>query len=95
MTENDTRWSLTQQPVHASASSNDHLRLLAALDSGCRITDVALIHHADNADYYSVGLFHDQNRMRYSMLLIANPETSSLLRNEDVTIVYRQNETTQ
>jgi hypothetical protein len=59
-------WERLQQPVHGASQQADVLRMLAALDEGWQILDVAnYLAHGSNAEGrgYLLTLYHPQRRM--------------------------------
>ena len=82
-----TRWERTQQPVHGTGSPSDYLRLLAALDEGWRILEVAeLLAHGKNAEGrgYLLTLAHLHPMLTREWDVTRSPEVTALLAFEGV-----------
>lgn len=82
-----TRWERTQQPVHGTGNPSDYLRLLAALDEGWRILEVAdLLAHGKNAEGrgYLITLAHPRLLQTREWGAARTPEITALLAFEGV-----------
>ena len=85
--ETTQRWERLQQPVHGSAHSSDYLRLLAALDEGWRILEVAdFLAHGKNAEGrgYLLTLAHPRLMLTREWNVARSPEVTALLAFEGV-----------
>jgi len=81
------RWESLQQPVHGSDHSSDYLRLLAALDEGWRILEVAdFLAHGKNAEGrgYLLTLAHQRLSLVREWDVLRSPEIDALLAFEGV-----------
>ncbi len=81
-TEHPDRLARAQQPVHGADSSLDYLRLLAALDEGWQIVDVAyLLAHGSNAEGrgYLLTLMHPRRLLTREWSVTRGPEVDALL----------------
>jgi hypothetical protein len=86
-TEHSTRWERIQQPVHGTDSPSDYLRLLAALDEGWQIVEVAyLLAHGSNAEGrgYLLTLMHSHRLLTREWNVMRSPEVDALLAFEGV-----------
>ena len=82
-----TRWESTQQPVHGTGGPADHLRLLAALDEGWQIVEVAdFLAHGKNAEGrgYLLTLAHPHLMRTREWNVARSPEVTALLAFEGV-----------
>jgi hypothetical protein len=86
--ELSTRWDHTQQPIHGTGySTSDYLRLLAALDEGWQIGEVAeILAHGANAEGrgYMLTLMHPRRLLTREWSVMRSPEVDALLAFERV-----------
>jgi len=80
-----TRWDAIQQPIHGSAHTADHLRLLAALDEGWQIVEAAdMLAHGKNAEGrgYLLVLMNPRRLLTCEWSVRRSPEVDALLAHE-------------
>jgi hypothetical protein len=86
--ENNTRrWERLQQPVHGSGLAAEYLRLLAALDEGWSILEMAdFLAHGKNAEGrgYLLTLAHSRPMRTRKWEVAHSPEMEALLACEAV-----------
>lgn len=86
-TEFSNRWERVQQPVHGSGQKADELRLLAALDEGWQIVEIAdYLAHGNNAEGrgYLLTLFNQNQLQTREWSIARTPKIDSLLAFEGV-----------
>lgn len=80
-------WEQLQQPVHGANQQPDTLRLLAALDEGWQIQEVAnYLAHGLNAEGrgYLITLYHSQRRLTREWNVNLSPSMDALLAFEGI-----------
>lgn len=80
-------WEQVQQPVHGANQQADTLRLLAALDEGWQIQEVAnYLAHGTNAEGrgYLITLYHPQRRITREWSVLLSSSIDALLAFEGV-----------
>jgi hypothetical protein len=81
-TQLTSHWENLQQPVHGANQQADRLRLLAALDEGWQIQEVAkyLAHGSNDEDRgYLLTLYHPQRRLTRECNVVSNSAIDALL----------------
>jgi hypothetical protein len=87
MRDLDLAWSSLQQPLHATALPEDYLRLLAALDEGWQILEVARLsaRRAQGlSEHYLLTLTHPARMLARQTTLRKNGQIDGLLEREHV-----------
>ncbi len=80
-------WEQLQQPVHGASQHADTLRLLAALDEGWQIQEVAnYLAHGHNAEGrgYLITLYHSQRRLTREWNVALSSSMNALLAFEGI-----------
>ena len=86
-TDSYNSWEQLQQPVHGASQQADTLRLLAALDEGWQIQEVAnYLAHGLNAEGrgYLITLYHSQRMLTREWNVALSPSMDALLAFEGI-----------